>query len=184
MPKNLKGGSKHKKMKNTSNSSELSYDDVVFKDSDEQDYGKVEKILGNGRFTVLCNDKVQRLGIIRGNMRKKKWVNLGNIILYSIRPYETDKIDIIYVYDNNVLKNVQHRMQLNFNISDNNEDDDIFDVEHDSYNNDDINKEIKMIPVKEKPTNIYYNFSDSEESDEDTSTYQNEVVDDQFIDDL
>ena len=56
-----------------------------------KDYGKVEKILGNGRFTILCNDKVQKkLGIIRGNMRKKKWVNLGNIILYSIRPYETD----------------------------------------------------------------------------------------------
>ena len=77
MPKNVKGGSKHKKMKNTSNNDEIKESDLILKSGSEQDYGKVEKILGNGRFNILCNDKVTRLGIIRGKMRKREWVNMG-----------------------------------------------------------------------------------------------------------
>ena len=99
MPKNVKGGSKHKKMKNNSNSDEITQSDLILKSGKEQDYGKVEKILGNGRFSLLCNDKIIRLGIIRGKMRKRNWVNMGSIVLYSIREYEKDKVDIIHVYN-------------------------------------------------------------------------------------
>ena len=97
MPKNVKGGSKHKKMKNNSNSDEITQSDLILKSGKEQDYGKVEKILGNGRFSLLCNDKITRLGIIRGKMRKRNWVNMGSIVLYSIREYEKDK-EILYMY--------------------------------------------------------------------------------------
>ena len=65
---------------------------MILKSGNEQDYGKIEKILGNGRFNLLCNDKITRLGIIRGKMRKRNWVNMGSIVLYSIREYEKDKV--------------------------------------------------------------------------------------------
>ena len=179
MPKNVKGGSKHKKMKNNSNSDEITQNDLILKSGKEQDYGKVEKILGNGRFSLLCNDKITRLGIIRGNMRKRNWVNMGSIVLYSIREYEKDKVDIIHVYNNNILKMLEHKMNLNFNISnEDNDDDDIF-----TTNNIYEEQFIENIPEKQKTTNQYYNFSDSSE-EENEIEYDNDIVDDQFIDDL
>tara|TARA_B000000475_G_scaffold270773_1_gene267106 strand:- start:1006 stop:1539 length:534 start_codon:yes stop_codon:yes gene_type:complete len=177
MPKNVKGGSKHKKMKNNSNSDEITQSDLILKSGKEQDYGKVEKILGNGRFYLLCNDKVERLGIIRGKMRKRNWVNMGSIVLYSTRDYEKDKVDIIHVYSNTVLKMLENRMNLNFNISNEDEDDNIFTT------NDLYTEEImEPIPEKQKVTNEYFNFSDS--SDDESEEENNEIVNDQFIDDL
>ena len=179
MPKNVKGGNKHKKMKNNSNSDEITQNDLILKSGKEQDYGKIEKILGNGRFNLLCNDKITRLGIIRGKMRKRNWVNMGSIVLYSIREYEKDKVDIIHVYSNSVLKMLEHKMNLNFNITnDNNEDDDIFTT-NDTYEE----QFVENIPEKQKTTNQYYNFSDSSE-EENEIEYDNDIVDDQFIDDL
>ena len=180
MPKNVKGGNKHKKMKNNSNSDEITQSDLILKSGKEQDYGKIEKILGNGRFNLLCNDKITRLGIIRGKMRKRNWVNMGSIVLYSTREYEKNKVDIIHVYSNTVLKMLESKMKLNFNISnDNNDDDD------DIFTNNDSNMEytIETIPEKQKNTNQYYNFSDSSD-EEDEIEFDNNVVDDQFIDDL
>lgn len=179
MPKNVKGGNKHKKMKNNSNSDEITQNDLILKSGKEQDYGKIEKILGNGRFNLLCNDKITRLGIIRGKMRKRNWVNMGSIVLYSIREYEKDKVDIIHVYSNSVLKMLEHKMNLNFNITnDNNDDDDIFTT-NDTYEE----QFVENIPEKQKTTNQYYNFSDSSE-EENEIEYDNDIVDDQFIDDL
>ena len=125
MPKNLKGGNKHKKMKNK-NTDELTSKDFILKES-EQDYAKVQKLLGNCRVELLCNDSEIRLGIIRGNMRKKRWLNNNSIVLYSIRDFEKDKVDIIHVYKDNVVKQMENKMNLTFSIT--NEDknmDDIF----------------------------------------------------------
>ena len=176
MPKNVKGGSKHKKMKNSSNSDEITHSDLILKSGKEQDYGKIEKILGNGRFHLLCNDKITRLGLIRGKMRKRNWVNMGSIVLYSTRDYEKDKVDIIHVYSNNVLKMLENRMNLNFNVSDEDEIDNIFTT-NDLFT-DDI---IEQIPEKQKVTNEYFNFSDIEEETEEEN---NNVINEKFIDDL
>ena len=40
MPKNVQGGSKHKKMKNNSNNDEVTHYDLILKSGKEQDYGK------------------------------------------------------------------------------------------------------------------------------------------------
>ena len=177
MPKNVKGGSKHKKMKNTSNSDEITQEHLILKQGKDQDYGKVEKLLGNCRVTLLCNDKINRIGIIRGSMRKRQWLNVGNIVIYSIRPYEKDKVDIIHVYNNNVLKMLENRMNLNFNIT--GEDDSVDDIftlyEEDTY----------IIPEKQKVKNTYYNFSDSDEEIEPrTETKKDIIIDDDFINDI
>tara|TARA_B100001175_G_C19485708_1_gene629659 strand:+ start:833 stop:1252 length:420 start_codon:yes stop_codon:yes gene_type:complete len=139
MPKNLKGGSKHKKMKNK-NSNDDEDSKIILKDSDDQDYGKVEKLLGNCRVSLLCNDKITRIGIIRGNMKKKQWVNLHNIVLYSKREYEDTKVDIIHVYSNDKVKQLKNQMNLMFSINENEEDaDDIcFSNNEDDFDLNDI----------------------------------------------
>ena len=115
MPKNVKGGSKHKKMKNK-NTEELTSKDFVLKEKG-QDYAKVQKLLGNCRVELLCNDSEIRLGIIRGNMRKKQWINNNSIVLYSERDFEKDKVDIIHVYKDHVVKQIESKMNLTFSIN-------------------------------------------------------------------
>ena len=97
-------------------------DKIILKDSEDQDYGKVEKLLGNCRVDLLCNDKIKRIGIIRGNMKKKQWVNLHNIVLYSKREYEDNKVDIIHVYTNDNVKNLKNKMNLSFSTTENEDD--------------------------------------------------------------
>jgi translation initiation factor 1A len=179
MPKNLKGGSKHKKMKNTSNSDEITQEHLVLKSGNDQDYGKVEKLLGNCRVSLLCNDKETRVGIIRGNMRKRQWLNIGSIVIYSMRAYEKNKVDIIHVYNNNVLKMLEKNMNLNFSImgEEKSVEEDIFSFE----DNDEITYEI---PEKQKIKNGYYNFSDSDEEENNKSTTTGVIIDDDFINDI
>lgn len=57
------------------------------------------RMLGNGRLEAACFDGKQRLCHIRGKMRKKVWVNQGDIILIGLRPYQDDKADIILRYN-------------------------------------------------------------------------------------
>ena len=128
MPKNIKGGNKHKKQKNTVHIDK----DIIYKNSEEQDYGKVIKLLGNCRVLLLCNDNKERLGIIRGSMRKKMWININNIILYSKRTYEDDKVDIIYVYNNEIVNENSKLMILNKCLKLENKEDDLFDNYEDS----------------------------------------------------
>ena len=69
-------------------------------------------------------------------------------------------------------------MKLNFNISnDDDNDDDIFTT-NESF----TEQIVETIPEKQKITNQYFNFSDS--SDEEEEEDDNEIIDDRFIDDL
>jgi translation initiation factor 1A len=49
-------------------------------------------MLGNGRLTAFCFDGKQRLCHIRGKLRKKVWINTGDIILIGLREYQDDKV--------------------------------------------------------------------------------------------
>ena len=99
MPKNKIGGSKHKKAKNYVQNTSIRY-----KENDEQ-YGKVVKILGNCRFNVLCSDGLERLSIMRGKFKKRKYINLHDIVLLEVWDFQDSKASIIDVYtDDNVKK--------------------------------------------------------------------------------
>lgn len=52
------------------------------------EYAQVTKMLGNGRLEALCFDGEKRLAHIRGKMRKKVWINQGDIILLSLREFQ------------------------------------------------------------------------------------------------
>jgi translation initiation factor 1A len=45
-------------------------------------------MLGNGRLEAACFDGKTRLCHIRGKMRKKVWVNQGDIVLIGLRDFE------------------------------------------------------------------------------------------------
>lgn len=46
------------------------------------------RMLGQGRLEAQCMDGVKRLCHIRGKMRKKVWVNVGDIVLLGLREYQ------------------------------------------------------------------------------------------------
>lgn len=63
-----------------------------------KEYAQVTKMLGNGRLQAQCFDGETRLAHIRGKMRKKVWINQGDIILISLREFQDDKADVIVKY--------------------------------------------------------------------------------------
>merc|ERR1711877_97553 len=78
----------------------------VFKE-DGQEYGQVMKMLGNGRCEINCFDGTKRLCHIRGKMRKKVWVNQGDIVLVSLRDFQDEKGDIIVKYTAEEARNLK-----------------------------------------------------------------------------
>jgi translation initiation factor 1A len=62
------------------------------------EYAQVLRMLGNGRLEAHCMDGVKRLCHIRGKMRKKVWVNAGDVVLVGLREYQDEKADVILKY--------------------------------------------------------------------------------------
>ena len=96
MPKNKKGGKKYKKQKKQFESSK----DLVIKQNDLEEYAQVINIKGSGRFDLYCIDGKERLGIIRGKLRKKKWINRLCLVLINKWEFQDKKCSIIHIYDN------------------------------------------------------------------------------------
>jgi translation initiation factor 1A len=86
------GGKKHKKGKNKNEERKR---ELPFKE-DGQEYARVINMLGNGRVQIKCSDGAERLGIIRGSMRKRDWVNKDDVLLVSLREFQDNKADVIF----------------------------------------------------------------------------------------
>ncbi|KAI1854254.1 hypothetical protein JX265_000663 [Neoarthrinium moseri] len=95
MPKNKGKGGKNRRRGKNENDNEKR--ELTFKE-EGQEYAQVVKMLGNGRLETLCFDGTKRLGHIRGKLRKKVWINQGDIILLSLRDYQDEKGDVILKY--------------------------------------------------------------------------------------
>ncbi|KAI0767986.1 nucleic acid-binding protein [Trametes elegans] len=89
-----KGGKNRRRGKNENDDDKR---ELVFRE-DGQEYAQVIKMLGNGRLEAQCFDGEKRLAHIRGKMRKKVWINQGDIILLSLREFQDDKADVIVKY--------------------------------------------------------------------------------------
>ena len=74
---------------------------------DGQEYATALQALGNGRFKVYCFDGKERLGIVRGKMRKKIWINQGDFILVGLRDFEDTKCDIMGKYSPDEARNLK-----------------------------------------------------------------------------
>lgn len=75
-----------------------SLNDLKPSEEDNQQYGYVTEKYGDGRFQVICYDKVSRLAIVRGTIKKKTRLVAGGFVLLSMRDFEDAKCDIVYVY--------------------------------------------------------------------------------------
>jgi translation initiation factor 1A len=100
MPKHTKK-SKNAKARNTPNTKR----ELIFK-TEEQEYAKVVKMLGNCR--VECHfidengiEPTPRLGKIRNKIRRGRInrINVDDIVLVSIRDFSEDKVDILHKYN-------------------------------------------------------------------------------------
>ena len=101
---NTKGGKKHKRNKNQN---------IVSKNlrlkEEGQEYAQIKKCKGNCRFDVLCFDGKERMAIMCGAMRKRKFVNVNDIVLVSLREWQDSVCDIIDNYDENLARKLKEK---------------------------------------------------------------------------
>ncbi|KAI8997604.1 eukaryotic translation initiation factor 1A, Y-chromosomal [Pilobolus umbonatus] len=131
-----KGGKSRRRGKNDTENDKR---ELVFKE-EGQEYAQVLKMLGNGRVEAQCFDGVKRLALIRGKLRKKVWINQGDIVLLSLRDFQDEKADVIQRYNPDEARQLKSYGELpdnaKINETDNNfggeEDDDVefdFDID-------------------------------------------------------
>ena len=87
--------------------------ELEFKE-DGQEYAQVSRLLGQGRVEVQCVDGKKRLGTIRGAMKNRVWIAVGDIVLVGLREFqsEDDKCDIIFKYFDEEAKELQDLGEL------------------------------------------------------------------------
>lgn len=83
---NAMGGKKYKKKKRNNFNKERMLEIA----DNGQVYGKVIKKLGGDFMKLLCSDGQERMGYIRGKMRKKEWLNENDIVLCTLNSFGTD----------------------------------------------------------------------------------------------
>ena len=69
-----------------------------WRDEEGQSYARATKMLGNGRLLAVCEAGVERVCKIRGSMRRSEWISPGDIILISLREFQSDKADVLCRY--------------------------------------------------------------------------------------
>ena len=97
MPNN-KGGKKYKRNKNVAQENKTTR---LKDENDSQEYAQITKAFGNCRFDVMCFDGKSRLATMCGKMRKRVFVNQGELVLVSLRDWQDSKCDIIEKYNPN-----------------------------------------------------------------------------------
>ena len=143
---NKKGGKKHKKGKKNKyqETKELRFKEFG------QEYAQIKQCKGNCRFDVFCFDGKERMAILCGKMRKRRFVNLHNVVLVSLREFEDAKCDIIDLYDDNQVYQLKEYDEIPKNINLNDENDfNNFD-ENEDYFSMDIPEDNEYIDGKEE----------------------------------
>ena len=95
MGKKNSGGKNFKKQKKEST---FACRELIFKDND-QSYAKLIKKLGDSRFECECFGLgINKIAHVRGILKNKIWMNVGDIVLVSLRDFDESKCDIIHKY--------------------------------------------------------------------------------------
>ena len=81
MPKNLTGGNRHKKGKNSTHKVKRT---IVYPDNKETLFAYAINALGDMRFSIKCSDEVDRIGSVRGGLRGV-FINPGDLVLVGLR---------------------------------------------------------------------------------------------------
>ena len=109
MPKKNKGGNKHRRSKNNFSQEN---NNLLLKE-EGQEYALVTNMKGGGRCDVLLPDNSEKIGIIRGKLRKKRsWIGVGDLVLIGVRDYEEGKCDIIHKYSPSQIQGLKKNKEL------------------------------------------------------------------------
>ena len=116
MGKNTKGGKNFKKQKNGPSRER----ELLFREN-EQEYARVIKQLGDGRFECQIfntDSEITVIGKICGSMRKRVWIIAGDVVLVSKRSFDSTSCDIIYkyTYDESLSLRSLEEIPLNVNL--------------------------------------------------------------------
>ena len=136
-----KGGKKTKsKSRKGFRQKELNIKDL--KKIDDQEYAHVLFEKGDGRYDLICYDKVRRMGILRGTLRRKHRVTKGDLVLISIREFQNDKCDIVGIYTQNDVNRLMKEGEVTKNFVKSGAHTNVIgdDVDYISPNNDDGDK--------------------------------------------
>ena len=115
---NTTGGKNYKKAKHASASLGPAFIDR----QPDQMYARILRNFGSRNLLCYCNDNKTRLCHIRGSMRKKIWINVGDIVLISLRDFEKspeesgktyEKGDIVAKYDTEHLSKLKKMGDIN-----------------------------------------------------------------------
>ena len=105
MPNN-KGGKRYKRNKNQVKENKT----TRLKDvTQSQEYAQITKCKGNCRFDVLCFDGKERMAIVCGSLRNRRFVNPNDIVLVSLRDWQDNVCDIIDNYDENLTRKLEDK---------------------------------------------------------------------------
>ena len=120
MPKKGKGGKNKRRGKNVDSDNKR---ELVFKE-DGQEYAQVTRMLGNARLEAYCFDGVKRQCHIRGQMKRRVWINNDDIILIGLRDYQDDKADVILKYSADEVRSLKEYQEIPDSIRVNEAEDD------------------------------------------------------------
>lgn len=111
MPKNKgKGGKNRRRGKNENDKEKRELDTIDLEDAEQEDleYAQIITAYGGCKFDAVCYRPTsdaktdwgseKRVLHVRGKLRKKQWVNVGDIVICSKREFEPAKGDIIQKY--------------------------------------------------------------------------------------
>ena len=100
MPKNRGPGGKGRKRAKGSGASTRDTTLLVAAavDEDAALYAFVREVNGHGHYRVFCNDGKERLGVLRGCMKRRVWVRCNDVVLVTTRDYQDGKADIVHKY--------------------------------------------------------------------------------------
>ena len=115
---NRTGGKNYKKSKHAG-----SVEKPFFDKQDDQMYARILRNLGGRNMLVYCNDNKIRLCHICGAMKKFNWLNVGDLILISLRGFEKkldatvrdryEKGDIIHKYESDHISKLKKMPDIN-----------------------------------------------------------------------
>ena len=110
---NKKGGKKFKKGKKES----FREKQLILKEpKDGQEYAKITRVNGSGRYQLFCFDGKERLGICAGNIKRKTRFSLNDIILVSLWDFQDNKCSIIHKYDDDEVHKLKKQGEFPENI--------------------------------------------------------------------
>jgi len=72
----------------------------------------VETMLGSNRVMLRCMDGKMRMGRIPGKLKKRVWINEGDVVIAVPWPFQDEKADIVWRYTSSQLEQLERKGYL------------------------------------------------------------------------